>query len=76
MYFPSVVYDLLFNVLLIFLGVLRLSLFCYALFCVHSSFATILKWKRTSQQLDILPTKTSSYNQSGDFNNLIDFLSK
>ena len=29
-----------------FLGVLCLSLFCYALFCVHSSFAIILKGER------------------------------
>ena len=28
------------------MGVLRLSLFCYALLCVHSSFAIILKRKR------------------------------
>ena len=27
-------------------GVLFLSLFCYALLSVHSSFAIILKWKR------------------------------
>ena len=31
---------------LLFVGVLCLSLFCYALLCVHSSFAIILKWKR------------------------------
>ena len=30
----------------LFVGVLCLSLFCYALFCVHSSFAIILKRKR------------------------------
>ena len=30
----------------LFVGVLCLSLFCYALLCVHSSFATILKRKR------------------------------
>ena len=29
-----------------FVGVLCLSLFCYALLCVHSSFAIILKRKR------------------------------
>ena len=29
-----------------FVGVLRLSLFCYALLCVHSSFAIILKRRR------------------------------
>ena len=28
------------------MGVLCLSLFCYALLCVHSSFASILKRKR------------------------------
>ena len=27
------------------MGVLCLSLFCYALLCVHFSFAIILKWK-------------------------------
>ena len=30
----------------LFMGVLCLSLFCYALLCVHSSFAVILKRKR------------------------------
>ena len=30
----------------LFVGVLCLPLFCYALFCVHSSFAIILKRKR------------------------------
>ena len=30
----------------LFVGVLSLSLFCYALLCVHSSFAIILKRKR------------------------------
>ena len=30
----------------LFVGVLFLSLFCYAFFCVHSSFAIILKRKR------------------------------
>ena len=30
----------------LFVGVLCLSLFCYALLCVHSSFAIILKRKR------------------------------
>ena len=30
----------------LFVRVLRLSLFCYALLCVHSSFAIILKRKR------------------------------
>ena len=31
---------------LLFVGVLSLYLCCYALLCVHSSFASILKWKR------------------------------
>ena len=31
---------------LLFVGVLCLYLFCYALLCVHSSFAIILKRKR------------------------------
>ena len=30
----------------LFVGVLCLSLFCYAILCVHSSFAIILKRKR------------------------------
>ena len=30
----------------LFVGVLCLSLFCYALLCVHSSFAIILKKKK------------------------------
>ena len=30
----------------LFVGVLSLSLFCYELLCVHSSFASILKRKR------------------------------
>ena len=30
----------------LFVGVLCLSLFCYALLCVHSSFAIVLKRKR------------------------------
>ena len=30
----------------LFVGVLCLHLFCYALFCVHSSFAIIYEWKR------------------------------
>ena len=40
---------LIFNCLMyfpLFVGVLCLSLFCYALLCVHSSFAIILKTKR------------------------------
>ena len=31
---------------LLFVGGMCLSLFCYALLCVHSSFAVILKRKR------------------------------
>ena len=42
----SVVVNLLFNIFLLFAGVLFVSLFCSALFCVHSSFAIILKRKR------------------------------
>ena len=42
----SAVVDLVFNVFPLFVGVLCLSLFCYALLCVHSSFAIILKRKR------------------------------
>ena len=30
----------------LFVGVLRFSVFCYALLCVHSGFAIILKRKR------------------------------
>ena len=41
----SFVVDQLFNVLPI-VEVLCLSLFCYALLCVHSNFAIILKRKR------------------------------
>ena len=37
---------------LLFVGVLCLFLFCYALFCVNSSFSTILKRKR---KLVVLP---------------------
>ena len=43
---PSTVVDLLLNVLPLFVGVLCLSLLCYALLCVHSSIAIILKRKR------------------------------
>ena len=41
----SVVDNILFNVLPLFAGVtvLRLSLFCYAFICIHSSFAISLK---------------------------------
>ena len=38
----------------LFVGVLRLSLFCYALLCVHSSFAIILKRKRSLVALLLL----------------------
>ena len=34
------------NIFVLFVGVLCLSLFCYALRCVHSSFAVILKRER------------------------------
>ena len=43
MYFPS------------FVGALCLSLFCYALLCVHFSFAIILKRKRKLVALLLLP---------------------
>ena len=36
-------------------GVLCLSLFCYSLLCVHSSFAIILKRKRKVVALQLLP---------------------
>ena len=35
-------------------GILRLSLFCYALLCVYSTFAVILKRKRTLVALLLL----------------------
>ena len=38
----------------LFVGVLCLSLFCYALLCVHSSFANILKRKRNLVALLLL----------------------
>ena len=38
----------------LFVGVLCLSLFCYALLCVHSSFAIILKRKRKLVALILL----------------------
>ena len=38
----------------LFVGVLRLSLFSYALLCVHSSFAIILKRKRSPVALLLL----------------------
>ena len=37
------------------MGVLCLSLFCYALLCVHFSFAIILKRKRKLVSLVVLP---------------------
>ena len=39
------------------MGVLCLSLFCYALLCVHSSFAIILKRKRNLVDLLLLSYK-------------------
>ena len=42
----SAVFDLLLNALPIVCGVLCLSLFCFVLLCVLSSFAIILKRKR------------------------------
>ena len=42
----SVIVDLVFNVIPSVCGVLCLSLFCYALLCVHYSFAIILKNQR------------------------------
>ena len=41
-----VVVDLLFNVFPLFVEVLCLPLLCYALLCIHSGFAIILKRKR------------------------------
>ena len=38
----------------LFVGVLCLSLFCYTLLCVHSSFAVILKGKRKLVDLLLL----------------------
>ena len=38
----------------LFVGGLCLSLFCYALLCVHSSFAIILKMKRKLVDLQLL----------------------
>ena len=40
---------------LLFVGALRLSLFCYALLCIHYSFAIILKRKRKLVGLLIRP---------------------
>ena len=39
------------------MGVLCLSLFCYALLCVHSSFAIILKRKRKLVALLLLSNR-------------------
>ena len=44
----------------LFVGVLCLTLFCYALLCVHSSFAIILKRKRKLVTL-LLLSKRSKY---------------
>ena len=41
---------------LLFVGVLCLSLFCYALLCVHSSFAIILKRKKKLVALPLFLT--------------------
>ena len=41
----------------LFVGVLCLSLFCYALLCVHSSFEIILKWKRKLVALLLLSNR-------------------
>ena len=51
------------------MGVLCLSLFCYALLCVHSSFTTILKKKRKLVDLLLL-----SYRCIGSINVLWLFL--
>ena len=53
----------------LFVGVLCLSLFCYALLCVHSSFSTILKKKRKLVALLLL-----SYRCIGSINVLWLFL--
>ena len=42
----------------LFVGVLCLSLFCYALLCVHSSFAIILKRKRKLVALILLSNRS------------------
>ena len=44
----------------LFVGVLSLSLFCYALLCVHSSFAIILKRKRKLVALLLLSYRCSA----------------
>ena len=43
------------------MGVLCLSLFCYALLCVHSSFAIILKRKRKLVALLLLSIQMYCY---------------
>ena len=43
----------------LFVGVLWLSLMCYALLCVHSSFAITLKRKRKLVALLLLPYRCS-----------------
>ena len=43
----------------LFVGVLCLSLFCYALLCVHSSFAIILKRKEKAGCFAIIVYKCS-----------------
>ena len=43
------------------MGVLCLSLFCYALLCVHSSFAIILKRKRKLVALAIIVEQMYCY---------------
>ena len=53
----------------LFVGVLCLSLFCYALVCVHSSFAIILKRKRKLVALLLL-----SYRCIVTINVLLPFL--
>ena len=45
----------------LFVGVLCLSLFCYALLCVHSSFAIILKGKRKLAALLVLSYRCVFY---------------
>ena len=49
-----VLVDLLFNVFLLFGGVLWLTLLYFVLLCVHSSFAIILKRKRKRKLVALL----------------------
>ena len=49
------IYYLMYFLLLV--GVPCLPLFCYALLCVHSSFAIILKWKRKLVALHLLSNR-------------------